>query len=313
MIRFIIALIIFMLWAVWARNYYVCEILGECEPPQTDVDSTYLQNIPNTLTLKAGDYVILEDYPQFYFDYCSHAYTYIDGNEKFLTQVASFLKENPEAKLVITGHYLEKEKETADKSHYYNDLGLARAYTIVDKLIEEYKISRYRIRAFSKVDYDEPIDEPLSFNIKGYTPPVANYNEADTAFLKQVQNSIKDITFNDKSARFAYNSKEFEPRASFEIYVDSLRNYFELNPNDYLLIIGHTDSKGTKAYNRRLGRKRAESVKAYLRAKGVEAKIRTQSKGENSPLVPDQNEDGSYDTEAMEQNRRVNILIKNID
>lgn len=313
MYKFIFALIIFMFWAVFTRRYYVCEILGECDPPQTEVDSNYLKNIPKTLRLMAGDHVILEKYPQFYFDHCSHAYTYTDGNEKYLTKVASFLKKNPETKLIIRGYQSEKEKEVIDKKRFYNDLGLARSTAIIDKLVNEYNIPKSQIKGLSVTSKIEPLIEPLQFDITNYQPPVAKLNKADTAFLKQVTSSIKNVTFNDKSAKFEYNSDDFKPRASFDIYIDSLKNYLAVKPNDYLVIIGHTDSKGDANYNQKLGNKRAISVKKYLKSKGINVPIKTQSKGETDPLINDKNDDGSYDVDAMEQNRRVNVLIKTRD
>lgn len=311
MIRVIIAGIVFMLWAVWARNYYVCEILGECQPPQTDIDSSYLDNIPNTLELTAGEYVILENYPEFYFDYGSHGYTYIDGSEKFLAKLAAFMDENPTAKLIVTGYYTQEEKEVVEKSHFYNDLGKARAYTIINKLIEEYNIPKYRLKGVSKLAMTDVIAAPLDFEIIGYQPPqVAVMNEADTLFLEQVQQSILDITYNDKNAKFEYNSKKFQPSPSFDVYLDSLQAYFEANPEAYILIIGHTDSKGTTTYNQKLGKGRAESVKAYIQEAGIAVPIKTDSKGESDPIAKDVNADGSYNPDAMAQNRRVNILIK---
>lgn len=311
MIRVIIAGVIFMLWAVWARNYYVCEILGECQPPQTDIDSSYLNNIPSTLELTAGEYIILENYPEFYFDYGSHGYTYVDGNEKFLAKLAAFMNENPEAKLVVTGYYTPEEKEVVEKSHLYNDLGKARAYTIINKLIEEYKISKYRLKGVSKLAMTEVLVSPLGFEIMGYTPPQeVAMNEEDTLFLEQVQQSILDITYNDKNAKFEYNSKKFQPSPSFDIYLDSLQSYFEVNPEAYILIIGHTDSKGTVSYNQKLGKGRAESVKAYIKEAGLKVSIETDSKGESDPIAKDVNADGSYNPDAMAQNRRVNILVK---
>ncbi len=308
MIRFLIGLGIFLLWVVWARRYYVCEILGECGEPQVSVDSSFLDNLPQNLKLVAGDYIILDEYPQFYFDFGSHAYTYVDGNEKFLSDVAIFLNDNPKAKLVIRGYYLPSEKKVVDKNRFYYDLGIARANAIIDKLIQEYHIDQHRIRAVSELAVADPITEPLQFDIYGYTPPKAN--AADTAFLEQLQTSIKDITYTDKSAKFAYNSEVFEPSGAFDVYVDSLRAYFMQNPNDYIVIIGHTDAKGSSSYNEKLGLGRAKSVRKYLEERGITVPIKTQSKGENAPLVPDRHEDGSYDLDAMSKNRRVNILIK---
>lgn len=316
MIRFLIGFAIFMVWAVFARNYYICEIKGECGPPLEDVDSTFLDNMPKTLDLMAGDHVLLNDYPQFYFDHASHAYTYVDGNDDFLNEAATFLAEHPgdTIYMVITGFYLQSEQRAIVDSKLYNDLGLARAQTIIDRLIHEYNIPKHRLKANSRLASTDPVAEPLQFEVKGYVPPLQiAENAEDTALLEQIKTSIKDITYTDKSAKFEYNSGAFQPHHSFDVYIDSLKSYFEQNPKDYIVVIGHTDSKGNDAYNQRLGMKRAKSVKSYLTSHGVTVTIKTESKGRKSLMVEDQKSDGSWDTEAMAKNRRVNIIIKTTD
>lgn len=312
MIRFVIGLLIFVVWTGLTRRYYVCTIKGECKPPVTDVDSSFLDSLPRTLDLTAGTEVILNDYPQFYFDYASHAYTYVDGNEKFLGLVATFLKKypDPNIRLQVTGYQNQAEVEVVANSNLYNNLGLARAQTIIDKLIKEYNVPATRLIARAALTNQNPITTPLSFEILGYDSSSLAATAVDTALLEQIKVSVKDITYDSKGAKFDYNSGEFEASGSFDVYVDSLRQYFIRNPKDYLLIIGHTDSKGGEEYNQKLGLRRARSVKAYLKARNIEVPIKIQSKGEKDPLIIDYDEQGRYDTEAMAKNRRVNILVR---
>src|SRR3982751_1102033 len=50
---------------------------------------------------------------------------------------------------------------------------------------------------------------------------------------------------------------------------------------EVVIAIGHADSIGSDAYNQKLSVRRAESVKAYLGSKGIEAnRIYTEGKGE---------------------------------
>ena len=313
MIRFILGLVLFVVWTGMARHYYVCTIKGQCGPPEPVVDSSFLERLPQTLDLTAGEEVILNDYSQFYFDYASHAYVYVDDNEKFLGLVAQFLKKHPDPSIIleVTGYQMETEVEALEESKLYNNLGIARAQTIIDKLIQEYKVPEEQLVARYKTTAREVLTEPLTFNIKGYRSDLAMATtQEDTLLLEQIKTSIKDITYSSRSAEFAYNSGTFQPTPAFEIYVDSLQEYLSRNAGDYLLIIGHTDSKGSESYNDDLGLRRAQSVKAYLRNKGIRVAIQTQSKGELDPVVKDQYEDGTYNTEAMAQNRRVNILIQ---
>lgn len=312
MIRFAVGLLIFVLWTGFTRHYYVCEIKGECEPLAPEVDSSFLDSLPRTLDLTAGTEVLLNDYPQFYFDYASHAYTYVDGNEKFLGLVATFLSDHPDPmiRLQVTGYQTQTEADMIANSNLYNNLGLARAQTIIDKLIKEYNVPATRLLARGALTNQDPITTPLTFEILGYILAGEVATAEDTAFLEQIKISVKDITYDSKIAKFDYNSGEFKPSRSFGVYVDSLQRYFARNPDDYLLIIGHTDSKGGEEYNQQLGQRRARSVKAYLKAHNIDVPIKTQSKGELDPLVTDHDAQGRYDTEAMAKNRRVNILVQ---
>ena len=113
-----------------------------------------------------------------------------------------------------------------------------------------------------------------------------------------------------------------EPPVNEEFVLDSGRlnfdfdksvvkpQYFELlrNVKDYaeqndfrLTIIGHTDSKGTDAYNMALGMRRAIAVKAKLLEFGLDPAriVRVESMGESDPIAPNDTEQGRF------ENRRI--------
>lgn len=75
-------------------------------------------------------------------------------------------------------------------------------------------------------------------------------------------------------------------------------------PDTELLIVGHTDDKGTDGYNYDLSERRAAAAASYLVSQGVErARIRTVGRGESEPKV-------ANDSEASrQQNRRVEVAI----
>lgn len=72
------------------------------------------------------------------------------------------------------------------------------------------------------------------------------------------------------------------------------------------LLIGHTDSRSTDAYNQDLSERRAETVKAYLVGNfELEAtRIRTEGHGEQELLYPGKNE------EEHALNRRVEVILR---
>jgi outer membrane protein OmpA-like peptidoglycan-associated protein len=86
--------------------------------------------------------------------------------------------------------------------------------------------------------------------------------------------------------------------------IDNLAASLNKYPNTDIMIIGHTDAKGTDAYNLKLSEERAAAVRAYALSKGVDMnRLKTVGKGESEPIASNDTEDGRA------QNRRVEIVI----
>ena len=78
-------------------------------------------------------------------------------------------------------------------------------------------------------------------------------------------------------------------------------------------VAGHTDSKGTDAYNQKLSERRAKAVYDYLTTNGVSA-ARLQGPigyGESRPIAPNTNADGSDNPEGRAKNRRTELNVQN--
>ena len=68
--------------------------------------------------------------------------------------------------------------------------------------------------------------------------------------------------------------------------LDDLSNKVKGINLEVIIAIGHADSIGSDAYNQRLSVRRAESIKAYMVSRGVEAnRIYTEGKGEKQPVT----------------------------
>ena len=101
---------------------------------------------------------------------------------------------------------------------------------------------------------------------------------------------------------FPFNSTEILPAGKENL--TQLANSLEKYPNSDVLIVGHTDSVGTDAYNLDLSQRRAQAASAYLQSLSVPAtRLHAVGKGESEPIQPN-------DTDAgRAQNRRVEIAI----
>jgi outer membrane protein OmpA-like peptidoglycan-associated protein len=79
-----------------------------------------------------------------------------------------------------------------------------------------------------------------------------------------------------------------------------------------VFIHGHTDAKGTAAYNQRLSERRADAVKTWLVTQGgiPAGVIKTKGYGQTKPVARNTRADGSDDPEGRARNRRVEVIIQ---
>src|SRR4029077_2743442 len=91
------------------------------------------------------------------------------------------------------------------------------------------------------------------------------------------------VTF-PEGTLFGYDSDQLQPAArdNMRRLAASLQKY----PNTRTLIVGHTDSDGSAAYNLGLSDRRALSAAGFIAAEGVDrARITTAGRGEAEPIA----------------------------
>lgn len=104
-------------------------------------------------------------------------------------------------------------------------------------------------------------------------------------------------------------------RDSAKVKLDELAGMMQHSPEvDAILVTGHTDRLGTKAYNQKLSEWRAKAVMSYLVSQGVAAeRIQTQGMGETEPVIKRDECKGSRKTKALitclQPDRRVVVEI----
>ena len=110
------------------------------------------------------------------------------------------------------------------------------------------------------------------------------------------------IVLDERSLNFDFDKSNVKPE-----YYDLLNNIKEfVEQNNYeITIVGHTDSIGSNAYNFKLSRRRAESVKAKLLEFGLSEDriVGIEAMGEEQPIATNETKEGRA------QNRRVEFKL----
>jgi OOP family OmpA-OmpF porin len=129
-------------------------------------------------------------------------------------------------------------------------------------------------------------------------------------YLDQCPNTPKGMSVDAKGCEltltlhinFDFDSAAIKPE--FKKQLDKAAAFVRANSNvPYILIAGHTDSKGSEAYNQRLSERRAAAVRqALIDDYGLDSsKLVARGYGETQPKTHNTSDEGRY------QNRRVEL------
>ncbi|MFD2585984.1 OmpA family protein [Croceitalea marina] len=120
--------------------------------------------------------------------------------------------------------------------------------------------------------------------------------EVQTKFKLETLHEFENILF------------DFDVFSLDEISANTLKElYTHLNENPrlHITILGHTDNRGSKRYNKLLSLKRAESIAKYLVELGLsKERIDVIGYGSSKPLLSNNSEEG------RKKNRRVEFILK---
>ncbi len=196
--------------------------------------------------------------------------------------------------LLVTGYYFEGEEAPEG----FETMGLARANKVIDLLANS--IPREQMTARSLLVEAAQIEHGKVLNAVDF-----GWEDRPTETEKTEQASLEQISTERVLLHFPTNSaKASDVGPDIEAYLDKAAERVKKS-GEQILLIGHTDNRGSDKLNTRLGRKRAEFVRDLLLRRGVPAKqISVKSMGAKDPVASNKTKEGRA------QNRRVELKIQ---
>ena len=121
-------------------------------------------------------------------------------------------------------------------------------------------------------------------------------------YLAPIPIYAKSFSQNFKNVFFDLNSAKLKKKSRVEL--DALVTYLETAPSTFVLIEGHTDSKGDSIQNKNMSEKRAESIANYLITKKIAPnRVSHIGLGAKFPIADNATEEGRA------KNRRSSFVI----
>jgi outer membrane protein OmpA-like peptidoglycan-associated protein len=116
----------------------------------------------------------------------------------------------------------------------------------------------------------------------------------------------------DLAADVLFDFDKADIKREAEPSLQKVATVIAANPGARIAIEGHTDGRGTDAYNQTLSDQRAAGVKQWLvaNAKVEGSSITARGWGRTRPVAPNTKPDGSDDPQGRAKNRRVEIVVR---
>jgi outer membrane protein OmpA-like peptidoglycan-associated protein len=144
--------------------------------------------------------------------------------------------------------------------------------------------------AFNSIEIQLPAATD-NVQLKEYTITLRPLDVGTTSILRNIYFDFNEATLKQES----------------NVELSKLEKMLRQNPSIRIVINGHTDKIGSRAYNKDLSEKRAKAVVGALIERGIDAsRLQSIGYGESRPLVSNDDE-----TDGRELNRRIEFQVLN--
>jgi outer membrane protein OmpA-like peptidoglycan-associated protein len=169
----------------------------------------------------------------------------------------------------------------------------------------------------------EALSRAVVRQITGRVLPIKGLSSATSGRVEQIRNLAAElrsagflVTATDAGLRVnipdnvLFDFDKADLRADAQARLATIAQAALKLPDLPVKVEGHTDGKGTPAYNQQLSDRRAGAVRqALVRAGLAQARITAAGFGATRPVAPNALPDGRDNPAGRQQNRRVEILI----
>ncbi len=312
----IVLLIVWMAGSTW---WHVCKIKQLCAD---DVPETTLTAPASGFTLADGSRFSVGLPGTFNFAK-SGSIPNLAGFDASLDSVATYLQNNPDRQLTLTGYYTASETNSSN----FANLGIARAEAIKALLVQRgVEAGSLLTTGVERADLafnaagdsvNAGVNGSFAAMMAAVAPPdsavsasltststtatvAAGATEETLAKAEKYESVFKPIDLYFKSGSSDYIRTD-ETKKFFKEAIQYLRK----NKDKDLVLTGYTDSEGSEDVNLNLSKKRANSVKQRLLSQGVSSsQIESGGKGEADPKASNDTESG------RKANRRVTVVVQ---
>ena len=160
-------------------------------------------------------------------------------------------------------------------------------------------------------DYlDKCPDTPRGAAVDANGCPLDSDGDGVYDYLDKCPGTPRGVVVDEKGCPVSFTMQiefDFDKADIRPMYHNQLKeaaDFINKYPANQILVAGHTDSKGSDAYNKKLSQRRADNVRKYLVNKfGISAnKLVARGYGETQPIASNETDAG------RQQNRRVEVI-----
>ena len=164
--------------------------------------------------------------------------------------------------------------------------GAGIEYRMTDRLA-------FFVEGLQLINDSETIDgSDFAINELGVYAGVSYYFGARAKPKPKLKTTIK-YSATPQKIRILFDSGKWDIKPQYHVELINYANFMKNNPEAFMDIIGHTDSRSSASYNQILSRNRAVAIKQFIVKRGVKSiRIKAIGMGENEPVATNKTKAG---------------------